>query len=166
VVSPPARSFRECLTVDAGRLLLLYRVGNPLNLGAILRSAHWFDVNRVLISTGSVDWTHPKTVRASMGSLFHLDVFGEVDFAEALPEIAGHGPLIGTTVRGGVPPRPLPGPSALLLGSESHGLPDSLLSVAGECWCIPRLGDAESLSLPQAAAILLYEWTKGSPLAT
>jgi RNA methyltransferase, TrmH family len=158
---PRIRSFREVLPEGERRLLLLYQVGNPSNLGAILRSAHWFGVKTVLISEDSVDFTHPKVIRASMGSLFHLKIMDSVDFPQVLPDLQRHYTLLGTTVRGGVPPHPVHDkPSAILLGSESHGLPEEFLSLTDEQWCVPRLGDAESLSLPQATAILLYEWTK------
>ena len=49
---------------------------------------------------------------------------------------------------------------ALLMGSESHGLPASLLALTDERWRIPGGGGAESLSLPQAAAIMMYECTR------
>jgi RNA methyltransferase, TrmH family len=158
---PRMRSYEEISPECERHLLLLYQVGNPSNLGAILRSAHWFGVKTVLLSEGSVDFTHPKVIRGSMGSCFHLEIIDHVDFPQCLPEIRKRYILIGTAVREGVPPHPVDNkPSAILLGSESHGLPEELLARADERWCIPRLGDAESLSLPQAAAILLYEWTK------
>lgn len=158
---PRIRSCQEISPEAESRLLLLYQVRNPSNLGAIIRSAHWFGVKTVLISEDSVDFTHPKVIRASMGSLFHLEIMDSVDFPQALQDLERHYTLLGTTVRDGVPPHPVhEKPSAILLGSESHGLPEELLSRADEQWCVPRLGDAESLSLPQAAAIILYEWTK------
>lgn len=158
---PHVRFCAELAPQNEPRLLLLYQVGNPLNLGAILRTAHWFGVKTILLSEGSVDFTHPKVIRASMGSLFHLEIIDRVDFTACLPEIRKGYALIGTTVQGGAPLSPMGDkPSAILLGSESHGLPEELLSLTVERWSIPRHGDAESLSLPQAAAILLYEWTK------
>ena len=158
---PHIRSCVEISSKNEPRLLLLYQVGNPLNLGAILRSAHWFGVKTILLSEGSVDFTHPKVIRTSMGSLFHLEIIDHVDFTASLPEIRQGYALIGTTVQGGDALHPMSAePSAILLGSESHGLPEELLSLTVERWSIARLGDAESLSLPQAAAILLYEWTK------
>lgn len=158
---PRVRSCQEILPESEKRLLLLYQVGNPANLGAILRSAHWFGIKTVILSEGSVDFTHPKVIRSSMGSFFHLEIIDRVDFAVCLPEIRKCYALAGTTVRGGITPHPVTDKtSAILLGSESHGLPEELLGQTGEQWCIPRLGDAESLSLPQAAAIILYEWTK------
>ena len=161
MILPSVPSSRKDVPEGEGRRLLLYQVGNPSNLGAILRSAHWFGVETVLLSEGSVDFTHPKVIRSSMGSLFHLRLFDGLDFRDLLPHLQKSYTLIGTAVRGGVPPHPVDKPSAILLGSESHGLPEFLLDKTDENWCIPRRGDAESLSLPQAAAILLYEWTKG-----
>ena len=104
---PRDRSYGEISPECEKRLLLLYQVGNPSNLGAILRSAHWFGVKTVLISEGSVDFTHPKVIRGSMGSLFHLEIMDNVDFRQCLPDIQKHYTLLGTTVQGGVSPHPV-----------------------------------------------------------
>ena len=60
-------------------------------------------------------------------------------------------------MRRGLAPHVLPKKAALLLGSESHGLPDDLLAMVDEQWSIPGSGKVDSLSLPQAAAIMMYE---------
>jgi RNA methyltransferase, TrmH family len=140
-----------------GPLLLLYQVNNPNNLGAILRSADWFGFRTVLLSAGSVEATNPKAVRTSMGSLFHVTVAEEVDFGGLLPRIRSRFRIVGTDARNGVSPHPCGAGTAILLGSESHGLPESLLGLTDERWKIPGGGMAESLSLPQAAAIMMYE---------
>jgi len=57
-------------------------------------------------------------------------------------------------------PHPCMKRTALLLGSESHGLPEDLLCMTDEQWRIPGTGETDSLSLPQAAAIMMYECTK------
>jgi len=146
--------------LDDLHYLLLYQISNPANLGAILRTAHWFGVTNILISENSVDATHPKVIRASMGSAFHLQIWENLSFPEILSSLKERFILIGTTNREGQSPHPVREPSIILLGNESHGLPEEISSMVKENWCIPRLGDAESLSLPQAAAIILYEWTK------
>lgn len=160
IAKPLMLPVRDVIPGNDKHLLLLYQIGNPLNLGAILRSAHWFGVKTVLLSEGSVDFTHPKVVRSSMGSLFHLQLYDDIDFRELLPHLKKDRFVIGTSVQGGVPPHIVDQPSVVLLGSESHGLPEELQALTDERWCITRIGDAESLSLPQAAAIILYEWTK------
>jgi len=145
---------------DDLRYLLLYQIGNPANLGAIFRTAHWFGITNILISENSVAATHPKTIRASMGSVFHLQIWEDLAFPEILSALKKRFILVGTTNREGQRPHPLHMPSVVVLGNESHGLSEEILSLTHENWCIPRLGSAESLSLPQAASIILYEWTE------
>ena len=156
----PEASLSSFLTSAAGHILILYEINNPGNLGALLRSALWFGFNNIVLSANSADYTHPKSVRASMGSLFHLTIASDVDFREALPQIKKTHYLVGSDVRKGLLPHPLPKKAALLLGSESHGLPEPLLALTDECWCIPGNARADSLSLPQAATIMMYECAK------
>ena len=160
VSSVPTMPAIQSLTSDENRrLLLLHEINNPNNLGALLRAADWFGFETVLLSRGSVDFTHPKVVRTSMGSLFHLAVIADVDFARVLPGLRSSHRLIGSDVRSGAAPHAIKGAMALMLGSESHGLPKELAGLADEIWRIPGSGRAESLSLPQAAAILMYACT-------
>ncbi|MBU1964795.1 MAG: RNA methyltransferase [Proteobacteria bacterium] len=157
-VPPPAEL--ACRFDEGGPLLLLHQVNNPNNLGALLRTAHWFGFRTVLLSEGSCEATNPKVVRTSMGSLFHLTVVGDLHFAGILSEIRGRFRVVGSEVREGVAPHPCGPATALLMGSESHGLPEELLAMTDERWRIPGAGEAESLSLPQAAAIMMYECAK------
>jgi TrmH family RNA methyltransferase len=160
VPEPPR--LEDFLTDVQGHLLLLYRLNNPNNLGAIMRSAHWFGFAGIILSRDSVDFTHPKVVRASMGSLFYLSLIADTEFAEILPRLKERYRLVGSNVRIGVPPHACAKRIALLLGSESHGLPDDLAGMADEVWQIPGTEEAESLSLPQAAAIMMYACTVSS----
>ncbi len=144
----------------SGHVILAYRTNNPNNLGALMRTAHWFGFGTILLSTDCVDFANPKVVRASMGSLFDLNILSDLDFATVIPALKGHYLLIAGDVTMGVKPHPCAQPTALLLGSESHGLPDELLAMADESWSIPGAGTAESLSLPQAAAVMMYEIVK------
>jgi TrmH family RNA methyltransferase len=157
VASAPAMpSIDDLQTIRDDRLLLLNEINNPNNLGTLLRTADWFGFKTVLVSAGSVDFTHPKVVRTAMGSLFHLTLVACADFTGILPGLKRCFHLVGSDVRNGEAPRSCTGRIALLLGSESHGLPRSLLDLADERWCIEGTGKAESLSLPQAAAIMMY----------
>jgi len=159
VAMPPPDPAR--LPEEQGPLLLLYRVNNPNNLGALLRTADWFGFRTVLLSAGSCEATNPKVVRTSMGSLFHLTVAEDLDFEQFLPLLRDRFRIVGSEALQGVAPHPCAAGTALLMGSESHGLPAPLLALTDERWRIPG-GGAESLSLPQAAAIMMYECTKGS----
>lgn len=154
---PLLKSF---LPTAKGHLLIGHEISNPQNLGSLLRTARWFGFAGIVLGKSSVDWTHPKVIRSSMGAIFHLAILSDVDLAAALSEIKQKFKLIGSDVRKGIPPHPAPSQTALLLGSESHGLPENLLKLADERWRIPGDTQTESLSLPQAAAIMMYELTK------
>jgi TrmH family RNA methyltransferase len=160
VFLPIHRDIDALLVPDAGHVLLLFQISNPNNLGAIMRTAHWFGISAIIISTGSADFTNPKVVRSSMGNLFHLKVFADIDFIEALPKIKEHYFLVGSHVRKGTAPHTCAQRTALLMGSESHGLPEELIRFTDEQWYIHGTGKADSLSLPQAAAIMMYECTR------
>ena len=144
----------------SGSILILHEINNPRNLGALARSARWFGFTGIILSANSADYTNPKAVRASMGSIFHLTIIPDIDLSAALPEIKKSFFLIGSNVRRGLLPHPVQKKTALLLGNESHGLPESLSQIADEQWSITGSGDADSLSLPQAAAIMMYECTR------
>ena len=162
VKMPVPGNWQARLQAAPGHVLLIDGINNPNNLGAIMRTAHWFGFTMAFLSTGAVDWTHPKVVRTSMGSIFHLEIFDNLNFLEILPVVRSTHLLIGSDVRHGVAPHRQEERTALLLGSESHGIPDEFLEIIDEQWHIPGAGRAESLSLPQAAAIMMYELTKGS----
>jgi TrmH family RNA methyltransferase len=160
VVAMPARAdINELLAHGSGHILLLYQIGNPNNLGAVVRAAHWFGIETIILSTGSADFTNPKVVRSAMGTLFHMRMMQDVNFAETLPIIKEHFFLVGSHIKKGIMPHACKQRTALLLGSESHGLPEALIRLADELWHIPGAGRADSLSLPQAAAIMMYECT-------
>jgi RNA methyltransferase, TrmH family len=159
---PAPGNWQTRLRETPGHVLLVDGINNPNNLGAIMRTAHWFGFAMVFLSTGAVDWTHPKVVRTSMGSLFHLEIFDNLNFLEILPVVRTTHLLIGSDVRDGIPPHGHEERTALLLGSESHGVPNEFLEIFDEQWHIPGAGRAESLSLPQAAAIMMHELTKGN----
>ena len=159
---PPQADINELLAHVSGHILLLYQINNPNNLGAAARTAHWFGIETIVLSIGSADFTNPKVVRSSMGSLFHLRTMAEVDFAEIVPRIKERYFLVGSSIRKGIMPHPCKQNTALMLGSESHGLPDALLRFADEQWFIPGMGKVDSLSLPQAASIMMYECTKSN----
>jgi TrmH family RNA methyltransferase len=152
--------FSSWLAEASGNILILHEINNPLNLGALTRSALWFGFDGIILSANSVDYTNPKAVRASMGSIFHLTIIPDIDLSMALPEIKKYFFVIGSDVREGLPHHLVQKKAALLLGNESHGLPEAVLQMVDEKWSIPGSGKADSLSLPQAAAIMMYECTK------
>jgi TrmH family RNA methyltransferase len=158
-IKPPP-DFSSWLSKIYGNILILHEINNPLNLGALARSAQWFGFDGIILSANSADYTNPKAVRASMGSVFHLTIIPDIDLSAALPDIKKHFFVIGSDVREGKLPHPVQKKAALLLGNESHGLPETILKMTDEKWSIAGIGKADSLSLSQAAAIMMYECTR------
>ena len=142
-------------------LLWLHGVGNPHNLGAILRSAAHFGVSAVLLS--DAQGLSPAAYRVSEGGAEAVPCVhaGDIDAALAQLRRAGFR-LAATTVRGGesLYAAPLPSRVALLLGAESTGLPQRLLDSADLLLRIPGTGAVESLNVSVASALLIAEWAR------
>ncbi len=150
----------EQLLRDGKMLLVLDRVGDPGNVGTILRTADAAGMGGVVLLSGSADVYAPKTVRASMGSLFHLPVLGGVgenDFLAAARQ-AGYALLV-TAAQGGrsLYRTDLGGRLAVVVGNEAGGVSSGLSEAADHKVFIPMRGRAESLNVAMAAGIVMFE---------
>jgi RNA methyltransferase, TrmH family len=134
---------------------------DPGNAGTVLRSAGASGAGAVIFTAGSVDLYNPKSVRASAGALFTVPlVAADVGAEDALDELGRLGlRRLGTTPRGGCDYAEvdLTGRTALVLGNESHGLRPALGSRLDGYLTIPMSGQAESLNVATATAILCFE---------
>lgn len=145
---------------DAQMLLILDGIGNPHNLGAIIRTAAFFGTPRVVLSD-HVQQALPSdaSYRVSEGGFEHVDVYRATKFAEQLAKLRGAYRIIGAAPGGkaSVPVRRQGEPPfALVLGNEEHGLPKSTLDVCDEIVAIDGSGKVESLNVSAAAAILIH----------
>jgi TrmH family RNA methyltransferase len=135
-------------------------VRDPGNAGTVIRCTDAAGADGVVLAGSSVDAYNPKTVRASVGSLFHLPLAVEPS-AEAAVRAAKDAGLTVLAADGagevGLYTAPLAGPTAWLFGNEAWGLPAELAALADHRVAIPIHGKAESLNLSTAAALCLYE---------
>ncbi len=145
------------------RLLVLDGVQDPGNVGAILRTAAWFGAEGVLGGRGTAGFSGPKVIRAAMGAHWDLQLARSKDLPHALRSLREQGIRLYGADLEGVPirdwqPRP---PSALILGSEAHGLSPEVKVLLDERVAIPsapgRQG-TESLNVAVSAGLLVYEW--------
>jgi len=138
------------------RIVLLHGVQDPGNVGTAIRSAHAFGAG-VALSRGSADLYNPKTVRATMGSIFHTPVARELEPVDFLATAADAGfGLAAAVPEASNTPEALPrGRLVVCIGAEGSGLPEDVLSACEVRVCIPSL--APSLNASVAASILLYE---------
>lgn len=135
----------------------LHGIGDPGNVGAIIRSADALGAGSVVLGAGSADPYGPKAVRASMGSIFSVALSrGSVG---STPE-----PRVALIAHGGDAPHPMPSVLTLCLGSERDGLPGEIEAGCDERWTIPlRTGGPESLNVAAATAIALERISSGAP---
>ncbi len=138
------------------RIVLLHGVQDPGNVGTVLRSAHAFGAG-VALARGCADLYNPKTVRATMGSIFHAPVARELDSLTFLEQAARTGlASVAAVPEEGGAPRSLPsGRVVVCVGAEGAGLPEEVIEACETRVTIPSL--ASSLNAAMAASILLYE---------
>ena len=144
------------LVEKSERIVLLHGIQDPGNVGTVIRTAHAFGAG-VALSTGTADLYNPKTVRATMGSIFHAPIAREVLSLPFLEEAEGSGFATTAAVpHGGERPSSLPAEKlVVVLGAEGAGLPEEVIAACQQRVTIPAL--AASLNAAVAASILLYE---------
>ncbi len=141
-------------------VLLMLRVNNPSNLGAVLRTAEAAGVAGVIITKQSTDVFSPRAIRASMGAVFRIPIWPEVDFEQAVDwaeQLGLQSTAIGTASQNSYVNADLRIPRLLIFGSEAHGIGREEMDRINESMCIPMEGGVESLNLAVAAAIVLFE---------
>jgi TrmH family RNA methyltransferase len=148
--------------LDAARLVAICAdVRDPGNAGTVIRCADAAGADGVVFAGHSVDAYNPKTVRASVGSLFHLPIAVEADPVAAVRAARAAGlQVLAADGAGEVDLHDadelLAAPTAWLFGNEAWGLPAELADLADHRVRIPIHGRAESLNLSTAAALCLY----------
>jgi len=142
-------------------LAVLADVRDPGNAGTVIRTADAAGAGGVVLAGSSVDLHNPKTVRASVGSVFHLPIAVASDAAESV-RAAQRGGLVVLAADGAgevdlyEAGDLLAAPTAWLFGNEAWGLPPEVAALADHRIRIPIHGRAESLNLSTAAALCLY----------
>lgn len=136
--------------LDAPAGLALWHVGDPGNVGTLLRTADALGPAFVALSARCADPTSPKALRASTGAIFRAPT-GRFEEAPR--------PWVGLVPRGGeaLAEADLGERATFVLGAEREGLPDEVASSCDLLASIPLADAAESLNVAAAGAIALYE---------
>lgn len=147
-------------------VLLLDGVQDPGNVGTLLRTAAWFGADAVGAGPGTAGLYGPKVMRAAAGSHWTLQLTRAESMGPFLDQLRQDGcalygaDLEGIQANAWRPARP----SALVLGSEAHGLSPAVLDRLDIPVSLPGARDrpaAESLNVAVAGGILVYEWLGG-----
>jgi TrmH family RNA methyltransferase len=138
----------------------LDRVRDPGNLGTVIRTADAVGARGVILVGDTTDPFAVETVRATMGSVFAVQVAraSEQEFLAWRKGLGGL--LVGTHLKGAVDYRTIPyagKPVVLLMGNEQQGLPDALAAACDRLVLIPQAGRADSLNLAVATGVMLFE---------
>ena len=161
VCSALDRPLEAVLPDEPSLVVVCADVRDPGNAGTVVRCADAVGAQAVVLTGDAVDVHNGKTVRASVGSVFHLPLALHRDTAEAVAILRGRGFAVLAADGSGetelyADPALLRGPVAWLFGNEAWGLPADLAALADHRVRIPIPGRAESLNLATAAAVCLY----------
>jgi len=139
--------------LDAPTGLALWHVGDPGNVGTLVRTADVLGPAFVALSPGCADPTSPKALRASMGAIFRVPT-GSFDDAPH--------PWVGLVPRGGtaLAEAEFGERVTFVLGAEREGLPEDVATSCDLLASIPLDEGADSLNVAAAGAIALYERTR------
>lgn len=144
-------------------ILVLDDINDPGNLGTIIRTAWWFNIDSILLSKNSAEIYNSKVVRASQGALFNIPVYENIDLSSELAKLEEKGFDIFLTDLKADKTLPensfKPGGSVFVFGNEAHGINPALTSGANyKRIKIPSYSDCESLNVAISAGIILYQY--------
>ena len=145
---------------EKGFYILVEKIQDPGNLGTIIRTADACNVDAIFLSKGCVDLYNTKVLRSTMGSLFHIPIFCNVNLEKYIDNMKQKNITVfaahlkakqyyyTTDLKKGC---------AFLIGNEGKGISDTVAKKCDKLIKIPMLGQAESLNASVATAVLLYE---------
>lgn len=167
VLQQPVYPLEALLQHPNPLFLVIENLQDPGNLGTIIRTGEGAGVSGVFLSSGTVDVFNPKTIRATMGSVYRMPFLYVTDMSEMMKCLRERGvhtyaamPILG--ISSGTQPQyydgcSFCGPTAFLIGNEGNGLTKELSDSADTFLTIPMEGKVESLNAAISAAVLLYE---------
>lgn len=144
-------------------ILVLDRITDVRNFGAIARTAESAGVHAILIPSKGAAQINGDAMKTSSGALNHLPVCREERFEEAVKNLKESGlKIVSVTEKGNkfYHEETYEGPLAIIMGSEENGISENLQQISDSRVKIPQLGKIESLNVSVATGIILYEAIK------
>ena len=138
------------------RWIYLDKISDPGNMGSLIRSASWFGLNNVALSTGCVDPYNPKVLRSGMGAHFNIDIHNNIPITQFCKTHT----IISSQKKGkDLWKFKFPKKCVIVLGNEAHGHTIENQKYFHENITIKKLGSGESLNVSVAGAILFHHLT-------
>ena len=151
------RGVKDVNNIKSRLIVCLENIADPGNMGTIIRNCDWFGVTDIVLSKNSADHFSAKTIRSSMGSIFHLNIYGETELSTFLENYKkkSYSVLCADTEGEDLYSYQHDGNSILILSSEAYGPSVDVLRLSDHRITIPRYGKAESLNVASASAVIL-----------
>ncbi len=146
-----------------GLIVFLDRLQDAGNLGTIIRTADALGAGAVVLSKDCVELFNPKTVRATMSSIFNIPIMLADDSINTLQKIKDSGYTVYSAALNGEDFNSVKDidseKSCIIIGNEGNGICSEILSFSDKIITLPMRGGAESLNAAIAAGILIYGFT-------
>lgn len=146
--------------ITDGPIICLDAIKDPGNLGTIIRTADWFGFKNILLSEDAVDVYNPKTVRSTMGSIFHVDIAKTGNLLKSLEKLKNdyEYKIYSLDLKGDSHKKLKPENKVIyIFGSESQGIRPELEKIVDKSYSIAGHGQAESLNVAVSAAIVMAQ---------
>lgn len=143
-----------------GLFLVLDRIQDPGNLGTIIRTADAAGFDGVFLAKGCVDLYNLKTIRSTMGSIFHLPIIHVGETKDMINRLKTENiRIVSTSLETNkyYDEVDYKGKTAFVIGNEANGVLKEVLDISNELVKIPMIGKGESLNASIAASIIMYE---------
>lgn len=146
--------FNDILT---NKIICLDEIKDPGNLGTIIRTADWFGIKNIILSENCVELYNPKTIRSTMGSIFHINIYQSNNLKSDLLKLKREKYILyGMTLNGeSLNKLSLSNKCVYIFGSESHGIRLNIEKIFDKRYTILGKGQAESLNVAISVGILL-----------
>lgn len=160
VMKRPVYTLKELLAQENPLLVVLEDLQDPGNLGTIVRTGEGAGITGVIMSSKTVDIFNPKTIRATMGSIYRVPFLYVDNLADTITKLQKHqirtyaAHLEGRTYYDAFS---FQEPTAFLIGNEGNGLSREIADRADSYLKIPMEGQVESLNAAIATSLLMYE---------
>lgn len=155
---------KDLSRLDGKRIVALFGVRDPGNLGAIVRSAVAFGFSEMVLSSDCVEVTNPKTVRAAMGGVFSIGFRTVSDFGSFITSAREAGRRVfAAELREGAAPLfeiGIRSDDVIVIGNEGQGIPREISALCDSSVYIPISERSESLNAAVAASLFLWEQSK------
>ena len=140
--------------------VVLENVTDPGNMGTLIRTADAAGADVIFLSKGCVDIYNPKVIRATMGSIFHLPIYRNLNLMDLMEDFKNNNvKTLAAHLKGTSTPYKVDMTTAcaVIIGNEANGLSDEISEMASDLVKIPMPGKAESMNAGIAGGILIYE---------